>query len=55
MDLPEEPLHLPGKQQKRITKDVQRHVNRGREKHEKYIQCLRKEGYSEKDIESMLD
>ena len=55
MDLPIEPLDITEKQFARFQKDVQRHLKKGRKELEKYVQCMRKEGYSDEEIEMTLD
>jgi hypothetical protein len=55
MDLPLEPIPIPRAQRERIAKDVRQRVIEGREEHEKYVQELKKHGYSEAEIEAILD
>ncbi len=55
MDLPLEPIPIPRAQRERITKAVKQRVQEGREEHEKYVQELKKQGYSEAEIEAILD
>jgi hypothetical protein len=55
MDLPRESLDIPVEQQDRITKYVQRRTNEGRKRFERYIQCLKKQGYTDEQIETIVD
>ena len=55
MDLPEEPITISTKQLARITRDVQHQIRKGREKYERYVLRLKKQGYSENEIEAMID
>lgn len=55
MDLPLEPIPIPRAQRERIAKAVKQRIQEGREEHEKYVQELKKQGYSEAEIEAILD
>jgi len=55
MDLPLESITLPREQHNRITKAVKKRIQEGREEHEKYVQELKKQGYTEAEIEAILD
>ncbi|HME55077.1 MAG TPA: hypothetical protein VKM55_22920 [Candidatus Lokiarchaeia archaeon] len=55
MDLPEEPLQMTRKEQEHAMKFAQRSVEKGRKEFEKYVQSLKKQGYSDDEIEVMLD
>ena len=55
MDLPLEPIPIPRAQRERIAEAVKQRVQEGREEHDKYVQELKKQGYSEAEIEAILD
>ena len=55
MDLPDEALSISDEELAQIKKDVQDRIQKGRQEYENYILCLKNQGYSEEELESLID